>query len=323
MKKFFKAIAYLVVALIVSVTVVIVYISNFLPKGEIKDITIEITPERVERGEYLANHVMLCMDCHSTRDWSKYSGPMVENTRGQGGERFDRTMGFPGEYYSSNITPFNLESWSDGEIYRAITQGIGKGDRALFPVMPFPNFSKASDEDIYAVIAYLRQLPAIENTTTAPSSDFPMNIIINTISTENDPQPIPSKDDKVAYGKYLTTAASCFDCHTQFDKGAYNMEMAYAGGREFIMPFGILRTANLTPDKETGLGNWSEDDFVAKFKSYDLSTYTPQDSPITEYNTFMPWTMYAGMETEDLEAIYAYLRSLEPIANEVEKVTFK
>lgn len=80
----------------------------------------------IARGKYLANHVAVCMDCHSTRKWNKYSGPMDENAQGAGGEIFDQNMGFPGKFISPNITPYALREWTDGEIFRAITSGVNK-----------------------------------------------------------------------------------------------------------------------------------------------------------------------------------------------------
>ena len=139
MKKhlFLKILAGIVILIVVVVFAVIMYIMNFLPNIKVPDIKVEITKERIEHGKYLAFHVTACMDCHSTRDWTKFTGPMIPGTEGKGGEKFDKTMGFPGIFYSSNLTPYNLSKWSDGEIFRAITCGVGKGDRPLFPVMPY------------------------------------------------------------------------------------------------------------------------------------------------------------------------------------------
>src|SRR4051812_24853304 len=101
-----KIAGYIVLALVLLVAIAGFYVKAFLPNtGNPADVKIEITPERVERGKYLANHVTLCIDCHSTRDWSLYSGPMVEGKAGCGGEYFDQRMGFPGQFVSPNISP--------------------------------------------------------------------------------------------------------------------------------------------------------------------------------------------------------------------------
>jgi hypothetical protein len=67
-------------------------------------------------GEYLANHVTICIDCHSRRDWTKFSGPPLEESKGMGGELFDQQFGFPGKYYAKNITPEGISRYTDGEL---------------------------------------------------------------------------------------------------------------------------------------------------------------------------------------------------------------
>jgi hypothetical protein len=98
--------------------------------------------------------------------------------------------------------------------------------------------------------------------------------------------------------------------------------MDFAGGFEFPFPNGqIVRSANITPDEETGIGAWSESDFVDKFKFYDNPDGHTIKPESLGYNTVMPWTMYAGMTGRDLAAIYKYLRTVKPVKNNVEKYT--
>lgn len=218
-----------------------------------------MTPERVERGEYLATHVAVCMDCHSQRDWSRFSAPLVEGTLGQGGEYFGQEMGFPGKFYARNITPANLADWTDGEIFRAITTGVSKYGDALFPVMPYASYGKMDEEDIYDIIAYLRSLEPIENKIPHSEADFPMNFIKNTIPKNPIFTERPDPNDKERYGGYLVNAAGCIDCHTQVKNGQLISELAFSGGREFSMPAGVVRSSNITPDAETGIGSWDEE----------------------------------------------------------------
>jgi mono/diheme cytochrome c family protein len=296
------------------------FIKSYPAVDPAPDLQVEITPERVERGRYLANHVAVCMDCHSTRDWGAFSGPLVAGTLGKGGELFTRDMGFPGDFYAPNLSPHHLNSWTDGEIYRAITSGVSKDGRPLFPVMPYPAFGQMAEEDIYAIIAYVRSLPVQENEVPVSTADFPFNLIIKTMPMRpSHASAIPEKSNQVAYGAYLFSAASCIDCHTPFEKGKYDMSLANAGGREFPMPTGTLRTPNITPHESTGIGQWTEEQFVARFKSYADSGYTPPKIGPDDFQTIMPWTMYGGMEEDDLKAIYAYIRSLQPIENMVER----
>ncbi|MCO6484791.1 MAG: hypothetical protein J5I41_03330 [Saprospiraceae bacterium] len=288
--------------------------------GEPPQLTVERTPERIARGEYLAHHVMLCMDCHARRDWSIFSAPPIAGTIGTGGERFDQTMGFPGVFYSRNITPAGIQDWTDGELFRLITTGVRKDGEPIFPVMPYLRYGQMDPEDIYAVIAYIRTLPPIEAVHPASEPDFPFSLILRTIPQPASPTTRPSPDDKVAYGGYLVNAAACGECHTKFEGGKFTGR-PLAGGREFVMPDGgVLRTANLTPH-ETGLKGWSSEMFVQRFKSYNDSTIIHRKLAKGEFQSIMPWTMYAGMDTTDLEAIYAYLRTVPPVHQEVVKYT--
>ncbi len=316
MKIFLKILGWLVVIVIVVIGVVLSYVKFALPSVPAPDIKVEITPERIERGEYLANHVWVCMDCHSDRDWTQFSAPPVPGTEGSGGDEFTEEMGFPGHYYATNITPGGIGDWTDGEVFRAITSGIGKDGRALFPIMPYPYLANADREDIYAVIAYLRTLDPIEKTYPEPTSTFPMNFIINLIPAEPQLRDDIDRNDKITYGKYL--AWSCIECHTVADKGQIVEERAYAGGREFPLPLGgTVYSANITPDPGTGIGRWTEAQFIQRFKMYADSAYQDPAVGENQFNTYMPWKMFAGMKESDLSAIYAYLQSVKPIPNQV------
>ena len=94
--------------------------------------------------------------------------------------------------------------------------------------------------------------------------------------------------------------------------------MDFAGGREFLLPNGkIVRSANITPDIETGIGNMTREAFIGRFKS--MLPEQVRKIEAKERNTIMPWSSYAGMKEEDLGAIYDYLRTVKPIKNQVEK----
>jgi hypothetical protein len=321
MKKVLKIVGYIVLILVVAVAGLLTYVKAALPDvGEAENITIEYTPERIERGKYLANHVTVCMDCHSTREFTKFSMPLAEGTLGKGGERFDQTMGLPGVFFSKNITPEGISRYTDGELYRVITSGVTKEGRPMFPLMPYPYYGRMDREDIYDIIAYIRSIPPIKNDVPDSEADFPVNFILHTIPAKATPEPRPSKDNKIEYGRYLTNASGCRECHTPVNQGQIIIDKAFSGEREFMFPNGdICRSANITPDKETGIGAWTSDMFVQRFKIYRDSTYTLPDVAPGEFNTIMPWTMYAGMEQEDLEAIFAYLQTLTPMKNQVTK----
>lgn len=312
-----KAIVISFISIVVIAVSLGAYVKLGLPNvGEAPDLSIELTPERIARGEYLANHVMVCMDCHSSRDWNTFSGPPVSGTLGMGGEYFGPEFGFPGSFHSANITPSALQGWTDGELFRAITTGVSRDNRPLFPIMPYAAYGKMDSEDIYAVIAYIRSLPPIANEVPQGRPSFPMNFIMHTIPQVASPTRRPEKTDLVNYGAYLVNAAACIDCHTPMEKGKLVMEKAFAGGREFAMPAGVVRSANITPDVETGIGRWDEETFIRRFQAYAQVADLPKVTG-NEMNTIMPWNMYGQLDRADLKAMYVYLTSLTPIQQSV------
>ncbi len=319
-KRILKITGLIVSAIVLVILGAVFYITAFFPKSTLRDIKVDMSPEHIKHGEYLANHVMVCMDCHSTRDWLHFTGPVIPGTQGKGGEVFGKDLGLPGRFVAPNITPFGLKNWTDGEIFRAVTQGITKNGKPLFPIMPYLNYGTMDIEDIYDVIAYVRSLPEIKYTSEKSVAYFPMNIIIHLIPQKPVFITKPDPSDSIAYGKYLVNAANCIHCHTVSIKGKLDMTRAFAGGMKFPIPQGFVVSANITPSTTTGIGNWTEEIFVARFKAFELGKI---DLPLSEnigYNTPMPWTAYGGMDQRDIEAIYKYLRTLKPIENKVDKV---
>ncbi len=319
--KFLKITGVIVLILVAVLLGAVSYAKYALPNVEdAPDLKVEITPERLERGKYLANSVMGCMDCHAQRDFSRMHGPVIEASMGAGGEKWSRAMNFPGELVAPNITPYALKDWTDGEIYRAITVGVNKDGKALFPIMPYKNFAQLEDEDLYSVIAYLRTIKPVKMEHPERELDFPLSILVNTMpgeETEKMKRPDPS--NKLAYGKYMLTAASCGDCHTPQVKGEYVEGMFMAGGMEFVMPNGtICRSANLTPHKETGIGTWNVEKFLSRFNDYRHDNYEARPVKEGEFTSIMPWEYFAKMKDEDLAAIFTYLQSLEPVEHKVE-----
>lgn len=322
MKKVGKILLGILAVAVVGIIGLLAYVKLAMP-GIPVDTTlkVEVTPARLERGRYLAHHVAVCMDCHSGRDMSKFGFPMAPGTLGKGGMALDEQFGFPGSFTPPNITPAALASWTDGELYRAIAEGVSRDGRPLFPVMNHPAYGKMDKEDLYSLIAYVRSLPAIEGTTETPRANFPMNFILHTIPQPASHSPRPDTADRVAYGKYLFVMASCSECHTQIDKGKPIPGLELAGGRELPLPSGIVRSANITPDNETGLGRWTEAQFVSRFKAYADTAWKPATIQKGDFNTVMPWLYYSHMTEGDLKAIYAYLRTVPAVKNEVEKFT--
>jgi mono/diheme cytochrome c family protein len=320
MKKILRVLGIIVLSVLLLLLVAIAYIKIALPNvGAAPQITVAKTPENLKRGTYLANSVMSCMDCHSKRMMNQYSMPMDISTAGQGGERFDQHLGFPGVFYSANITPTGIGSWTDGEIYRAITTGVRKNGKPIFPVMPYHAYGFADPEDVKSVIVYLRSLNPIDNVVPQSSTDFPMGIILNTIPKKASPMTRPASGDSIANGRYLFTVASCHDCHTPFDNGKFDESLALAGGRVFPVEGGKVSSANITPDKETGIGSWSREFFVQHFAMYRDSAIAHRTVIPGQVQTYMPWTLYGKMTDSDLANIYAYIQTIQPIKHSVVK----
>jgi mono/diheme cytochrome c family protein len=300
----------------------LLYISLFLPKiRPAPAIKIQATPQLLERGEYLTRHVAACIDCHSTRDYSLYAGPLVPGTEGKGGARFGHELGLPGDLYARNITPGGLRDWTDGEVLRAVVDGVSKAGKPYFPFMPYPNYSTMSEEDSHSIVAYIRTLPAIDNKVPESKLDFPMNIIVRVIPRPARPGQRPPASDEVATGKYLLGMAACAECHTPMRHGTPLDGMDFAGGFEFPFPDGVARSTNITPDPETGIGAWDREAFVKKFKVF--ADPERQAVPVEKGSpkTPMAWILYSGMTEPDLSAIHAYLRTLPPVQHQVVRWT--
>jgi mono/diheme cytochrome c family protein len=319
MKTLLKIVAALVVLLVVVAACGYGYLMFAFPKvPPPPTVRFESSPERLARGQYLTDHVVGCTTCHTQRDWTKFSGPIKPELLGSGSEPFN--LGPAGMLYSKNITPAAIGSWTDGELLRAVTQGVSKDGTPLFPLMPYPHFGAMSEDDVHAVLAYIRTLKAIEGTAPPRTLSFPLNFIVRTMPGSNTYGSRPSPQDKVAYGKYMTQAALCSDCHTPIDqRGTPLPGMDFAGGMEFYETGYRVRSANITPDANTGIGSWTEQQFIDKFKGFQNANNATLSEKERTQNTVMPITAYAGMTTEDLGAIYAYIRTVKPVTNRVER----
>ncbi len=276
----------------------------------------------IEKGEYLARHVAGCIDCHSQRDFSKYSGPVVSGTEGGGGFAFDQRFGLPGVIYARNITPDSatgIGSWTDAEVLRAMTHGINKNGDTLFPLMPYPNLNRMAKEDLLSIIAYIRTLKPISNRVQQRKLLVPIAMVYPApvLQASIDGNVRPGETDPVKYGEYLITMADCGACHSPLTPQGPDMSRMYAGGYSFDLGTHKVVSANITPDTATGIGSWTEAMFIDKFHKYK-DPASVNFNPGTQ-NTVMPVHEMAGMKVEDLKAIFAYLRTVKPISNKVEK----
>jgi hypothetical protein len=186
--------------------------------------------------------------------------------------------------------------------------------------MPYPSYKYMAEEDVKAIIAYIKTLKPHPNVVPESEPNFPFSVIMNFIPSKAEPTEKPNPADSIAYGKYVTTIAGCIDCHTPYEGGQPVEGKEFAGGRDFPFVDGsIVRSSNITPDEQTGIGSWSKKQFIERFKFYEGKDTI--EVAAGEFNSYMPWTMYAGMTKEDLGAIYTYLMTIEQKENKVVRFT--
>jgi hypothetical protein len=280
-------------------------------------ITVEMTPERIERGQYLFDHLLDCDGCHSERDFSRLGGPVVEGGRGKGGPL--PLEGLPGEVNVPNITPdkeTGIGTWTDGEKIRAIREGISKDGHMLFPLMPYSGYRYMSDVDVQSLVAYLNTLPAVKNPVPRSKISFFVSLMVKGVP-EPVGHPIPpvDRDGGEIYGEYLASIAGCEECHTPMSRGQPDMSMRFAGGRVFATPSGTVLSANITPDNDTGIGKW---DFIRfRDRMHGMQQYAELPKVGPERFTLMPWIAYNGLTNHDLEAIFLYVKSRRAITHSV------
>jgi mono/diheme cytochrome c family protein len=286
--------------------------------------TVARTPARLERGTYLVEHLLPCVGCHSQHDLDHFGTPVVPGGLLAGGLTIDRSYGLPGVVQPPNITPDRangIGDWSDGEVMRAIREGIHKDGRALFPMMPYGAFAAMGDEDLRAVVVYLRNQPPIANATAPIEVDFPVSLFIRAAPAPvEEPVAVPSPSDHLAYGAYLVRMAYCVGCHTPMKGGRPDGSMEFAGGREFPVhtPEGTFRvvTANITPDPDAYFGVASREEWIGRVRSF--ASFREQPPRVARgLITLMPWIEYSGLSDEDLGAIYDFMKTVKPIHHEV------
>lgn len=251
----------------------------------------------LERGTYLMNAVVACGNCHTPK------GPTgdIPGMELAGMSPMEKTPGFDAN--APNITPdpdTGIGKWTDEQIITAIREGKRPDGTIIGPPMPIGLYRGMSDDDVKAIVAYLRQVPAVKN--EIPKSVYRMPLPpsygppVGTVEA-------PSPDDKVAYGAYLAgPLAHCTECHSLTAKGPDFENNLGGGGYEFHGPWGVSVAANITP---TGIGDKSDDEL----KTMISAGLRPDGAKMMPP---MGYPYYANMKPADLDAIVAYLRTLPP-----------
>jgi mono/diheme cytochrome c family protein len=194
---------------------------------------------------------------------------------------------------------------------RAIREGISHDGRALFPLMPYPQFTFMSDEDVASVVAYLRTLKPLRSTVPPTDIPFPLSRLINAAPAPvAEPIPTPDRANQVAHGDYLVRLSACRDCHTPMDaQGQVVPGMEFGGGQPFIGPYGEVASANITP-APSGLPYYTEELFVEAMRTGRVKARKLHDA--------MPWRFYGTQTDEDLRAIFSYLETVAPVQHRVD-----
>jgi mono/diheme cytochrome c family protein len=267
----------------------------------------------VERGRYIVRVAAPCAGCHGDpSERAAYARgadvPLV------GGVLFDIP---PGQFYTRNLTSdaeTGLGNVPDKAIARALRFGVGHDGRAL---LPFMEMQGLADDDLRAVVSYLRTQPAVRNPVPPHHYNLLGKIVRATVVSKpvgpsSTPPAQAPRGASVETGRYLVeSVALCWSCHTERSQMTGALTGPRFGGTTgFKESDDHTRTwspPNITSDRETGrLGKMSEDQFVARFRQGRLIPGSP-----------MPWQAFSRMNEEDLRAIYRYLRSVPAVKRDV------
>jgi len=263
----------------------------------------------VERGHYIVRSVAPCASCHGD--------PAQAAANAQGAD-VPLVGGFefaipPGRFYTRNLTPDSatgLGAVSDKAIARALRYGVGHDGRAL---LPFMEMQGLADDDLQAVVSYLRTQPAVNHPVpnhryTLLGKVIKATVLAKPVGPPTTPPAHAPRGASVETGRYLVeSVALCWACHTERSQmtGAL-VGPRFGGTKNFTEPDDPSHSwspPNITADPETGrLGKWTEDQFVARFRQGRLLPGSP-----------MPWQAFSKMNEEDLRAIYQYLKSVPPV----------
>ncbi|MCB1448746.1 MAG: c-type cytochrome [Nitratireductor sp.] len=251
----------------------------------------------VERGEYLVRGPMGCGNCHTPLGpdgpvaGQELAGRLVEKN-----EQFTAI--------APNITPASrIATWSDSELARAIREGIRPDGSVIGPPMPFTFYRGLSDDDVAAIVAFLRTVPAVENEPGKSVYNIPLPPAygppVTTVAA-------PKRDATAEYGAYLAgPVAHCLECHSPMTPNGPDLTRLGQGGFEFHGPWGISVAPNITSG-EDGIAGYSDADLrmmITQGKRPDGSAMMPP----------MPYGYLAKFTDGDLDAVIAYLRTLPPL----------
>jgi mono/diheme cytochrome c family protein len=263
----------------------------------------------IAKGKELVLGPAHCADCHSPIEMEA-SVSKGEEVPLSGGRKFDLPIG---TLYARNITPdeTGIGKYSDSAIARSLRYGVRTDGTALFDFMSFHN---TSDEDLTAIISYLRQQKPVKNEIPKPSFNLlgqaVRAFLLKPAGPTGDVPVMVKRDTSAEYGKYLASSvANCRGCHTNRDlmTGEFIGE-DFAGGLKLDTDGSqtSLITPNLTPHETGRIKGWTLQQFIGRFRMGRLIKGSP-----------MPWGPFSRMSDDELKAIYYFLQTVKPVKNEV------
>jgi mono/diheme cytochrome c family protein len=322
MRKFVKFLVWAVLAIVLVIVVIVGYIQlswNKTFDAPYPDIKASTDPVLIERGRYLAYGPSHCATCHVPMDKIMDVENGLQMPMIGGWNEF--VPGF-GTFRAPNLTPdpeTGIGKMTDAQLARAIRYGV-KHDGKLLP--PFMLFQGMSDEDLTAVISFMRSQEPVRNVVEPSEYGFVAKAVIafGLLKPEG-PEGTPPKsirqDTTIEYGKYIAhNLGNCLGCHVKIDETGNQVNSDFAGGGLFPPnPHSngySFMSPNLTPHKGTGvMTEWDETFFVERFRGGRLHPGSP-----------MPWGAFSRMTETDLKALYRYLHSLEPVEYKIEKTLY-
>jgi len=250
----------------------------------------------VQRGKALTD-AGDCIACHTNDPARPFAG----------GRPIETPFGI---IYSANLTPdrdTGIGAWSDDDFYRAMHEGVGPDGTKLYPAFPYPYFTRMTRDDVLAVRAYLNTLAPVNNPRPANKLRWPLNHRILLIGwnmlffTPGEFKPDPDKSADWNRGAYLVQGAGhCGACHTEKNAFGGDKRAALQGGQlqNWFVP-------NITNDRKTGIGSWSEDEIVEYLK-----TGRNRHSGASALMAEVVADSTSRMSDKDLKAIAVYLKDV-------------
>jgi mono/diheme cytochrome c family protein len=320
LRRILKGLGVFIIILVVIVVGLLIFVQVGWDRPfnrDVSDMNAPSDEQTLARGAYLYNEAMFCWGCHGIDGGN---GPDESQA---GGIKIDLSSVGPGlgVYYVPNLTSdleTGIGNWSDGELVRAIREGVDREGKLIFPVMPYQFYHGLSDEDALSLVAYMRSLEPVSHEVSENEYSFVVKALVGlrvvkpeTAITEK--IAAPQQGPTAEYGEYLAWHASgCAECHVprSANTGAIDWDQIFAGSF-FTIDENNFSSAgsNLTPDDATGIGSWTKDQFVTAMRT----GLRPDGTVLLP---MMPWPWYQQWDEDDLTAVWLYLSSLEPVNHE-------